>query len=482
MIRRLAFVLLVAAILPAGVARATVFDHDDDGDVDFYDAQDFATCLVGPGGAAGEDCTAFHDGDSDLDVDLADVAALQAAFTDASPARIHELTFTGTYFHAIKIDCPSGSCSSYSTPHWRDVNLDGDAEDSGENQFPVAYQRNKPVRLSGVRFDGAGIDPEVPNVPVRGTGPDGLVFEGTATLSGSELVVSGYLDSSSSLPNTVKYYDTFDIAWEVALDGVTYVPAGISRNTMYVTYAAPTGDQLESYYYISTPAASGLSSSQDIIDAIWAEFADLEVYNAYGERLGYYRGILCASYCTYYSAAELVYYTNSQCGGWADLLMECFNVQGISGSQFITIQPRGTPYLPVDCGSWPASAAGFIVNNYQYMLGDTSGCASYPFRLNDPCGYYSAWSPATCVDAIGLPGQDNDNPASWFARHFIVKINSRYYDPSYGAGPFEGTTEQACSTWEASAISGYFGTATSSPQRLGVRRDSPQVRETSFSE
>jgi hypothetical protein len=214
-----------------------------------------------------------------------------------------------------------------------------------------------------------------------------------------------------------------------------------------------------------------------VIDAIWAEFADREVFNAQGQQLAYYRDVLCASYCTYYSASELVYYTTSQCGGWADLLMQCFRTQGIGSSQFITIEPRYS-VLPVDCGSSPSSADGFIVKNYTFS-GTGTPCAAYPFALNDPCGYYSAWTTPTCVDAVGLPGQDNPNPASWFARHFIVKINSAYYDPSYGAGPFTGTKDQANMAWEAGAMAGYFGTAQPSPSKCGVRRDS-QLLETEF--
>ena len=93
--------------------------------------------------------------------------------------------------------------------------------------------------------------------------------------------------------------------------------------------------------------------------------ADREVYNVDGERLGYYRGVLCASYCTYYSAPELVYYTTSQCGGWADLLRQCFRTQGLNSSVFVTAEPL-TSALPLDCGSYPSSAAGFLVKNYTF--------------------------------------------------------------------------------------------------------------------
>jgi hypothetical protein len=93
---------------------------------------------------------------------------------------------------------------------------------------------------------------------------------------------------------------------------------------------------------------------------------------------------------------------------------------------------------------------------------------------------YAPWPQPTCNDLLGIPGQDNPNPASWFGCHFIVKINLKYYDPSYGAGPFTGTQEEANQAWEQGAIAGYFGIAQSTPERLGVRQDIPTLRETSF--
>ncbi len=56
-------------------------DVDCDGDVDWGDFQDFASCLAGPDVAASPLCAEIHDGDDDLDVDLADFAFFQIAFT-----------------------------------------------------------------------------------------------------------------------------------------------------------------------------------------------------------------------------------------------------------------------------------------------------------------------------------------------------------------------------------------------------------------
>lgn len=476
-------------------------------------------CLGGPDIQTDPACVAMFDSDADADVDLGDVARFQrdycgvdprgaCCFADLSCALLSEteclaaggggewlgactdcgecftfliqsVTYGGSGVRTVKVDCPYPPCSNYSSPQWLDANHDGDADDAGDHAYPVAYVRNNYVVLSGVSFHVTPSGLEASDVPVRGTGPDGLVFEGLGSVSGETLTVPGLLTSSTPLANTVRYYASFAIDWEVALDGAHYHGAGTSGNRLCVTYAAPLGDRLESYFVISTQAADGMSAEQETIDAIWTAFADREVYNAYGERLAYYRDVLCAAYCTYYSAPELVFYTTSQCGGWADLLIQCLRTQGIGGAQFITIEPMGS-VLPPDCGNPPSSGAGFLVKNYSFVLVPPTPCPAYAYPFNDPCGYYTAWASPGCIDAPGLPGQDNPNPASWFARHFIVKINLKYYDPSYGAGPFTGTKDEANLAWEQGAIAGYFGVAVPSPARLGVRRDVVAIRETNF--
>jgi len=477
------FLPFVAVLLLPIAVYGADFDHDGDGDVDLADAADFIACLDGPGIDVTPECAGNHDADRDLDVDLADFKALQKAFGRIGAVQVARLTFTGTSFHSVAIDCPTGDCSYYETPHWLDQNLDGDAEDPGDHKYPVAYIRNTYVGISGLEFDVVPASLELEDVPVVGTGPDGLLWEGTGTVSSGELVVTGTLTSDSPLPNTVVFYDTLDIDWQVALDGASFHPAGTSRNPVYVTYADPMGDRLESYFYISTHAAHGKDEEQIVIDAIWDEFADLYVVNVRAERLGYYRDILCAMDCTYYTAKKLVYYTYSQCGGWADLMIQCIRTQGIGGAQFIMVAPRSAPTLPLDCRYSPAPAAGFLVKNYQFVSGEPGPCPSYPYRFNDPCDvYYGQWPPADVLvlDLDGIPGQHESNPASWFACHFIVKINLKYYDPSYGAGPFTGTTDEATMAWELGAMFGYWGVAEPAAYRLGVRQDKPLLRETFF--
>lgn len=68
-------------------AAALPFDNNNDGDVDWSDAQVTFFCLRGPGFTypSGNLCRTKHDANGDADVDLGDIAALQRGFTGPNP-------------------------------------------------------------------------------------------------------------------------------------------------------------------------------------------------------------------------------------------------------------------------------------------------------------------------------------------------------------------------------------------------------------
>ena len=142
----LGLALVAGLLLVSPVSLAADFDHDGDGDVDFFDVADFFACCDGPDLLVSGECADSHDANSDLDVDLLDFGELQLDFGRMGSVLVERLTFTGSSFNNVKIDCPSGSCSNYGTPHWLDDNLDGDAQDYYDHKYPVAYTRDGPLR------------------------------------------------------------------------------------------------------------------------------------------------------------------------------------------------------------------------------------------------------------------------------------------------------------------------------------------------
>jgi hypothetical protein len=73
-----------------------------------------------------------------------------------------------------------------------------------------------------------------------------------------------------------------------------------------------------------------------------------------------------------------------------------------------------------------------------------------PFDLNNPQGPVK---PSDAQGSIPVQGDDKkpiDRQA--FANHVVVKYNGKYYDPSYGAGPFASEED-----WERTALgAAYF--------------------------
>ncbi len=391
---------------------------------------------------------------------------------------LQQLTYLGEGFRAVTKDADA---TDYPSPHWLDSDLDGDADDPGDNKFPVSFRRNSTVGIGEVKFGVEPVGLPACDVPVQGAGPDGDDFQGTGQIIGGELSLSTSLVSDDPLPNAVTFYGPYRIVWTAKYADAQFSDSGTSDNTIYVTLEEPLGEARESYFDIGTKAAGGQSDVQSTFDAIWSDFADLSVVNVRGQRLGYYRGMTCGAELDVYDAPALVNRTNGQCGAWADLLAQCARTQGIDGAEFVTIQPYD-PALPTDCAG-QTNASSFLVRNHAFAPGaGTSGCDDYPYRFDDPCSIYPKWPAGTVevTDAPGIPGQDEPNPASWFGGHYIVKFNMKYYDPSYGAGPFEGTKDEANLTWEQGAVDGYCGYIFRTGVNLVVREDIVDLRETSF--
>jgi len=147
-------------------------------------------------------------------------------------------------------------------------------------------------------------------------------------------------------------------------------------------------------------------------------------------QLGYYTSAYNST--SYYS--ELLNTFDGECGTFAYLFNNALEIQGVN-SQVVTLSPKNE----IEC---------FLVNNWEFIHTGTSGNETYPF-INKPSrfsnngskldnynrtenGEYGWLGTPEVTEFNGLPGQGNDNPYCDFSRHFIVKTNGKYYDPSYG--------------------------------------------------
>lgn len=134
------------------------------------------------------------------------------------------------------------------------------------------------------------------------------------------------------------------------------------------------------------------------------------------------------------SAAELVKYTNGQCHSWVDFMHQVLSAQGlatVNGQQTLAIAVLGVPLeetvLAVKNWEKNGSDPWFPIRFDAGMTGDNV-IGSLP--------------EGHAQDIAGVSGQGNSpNPPSKFSNHWILKIFSSFYDPSYGIGPFDNEYE-----------------------------------------
>lgn len=80
--------------------------------------------------------------------------------------------------------------------------------------------------------------------------------------------------------------------------------------------------------------------------------------------------------------------------------------------------------------------------------GDDSLIDLRQYMRNAPAGYKYIY-PFNMWPEPGVFSQNNETPPPDFPNHVIVKVGDKYYDPSYGTGPFTSQLE-----WEKASISG----------------------------
>lgn len=329
---------------------------------------------------------------------------------------LKQVSFDGTKYHTVKSD---DGTTDYTAPHWQDNSspLDGDADDPGDKKYPICFTRNTKMKTSAkwhVEPSNLGI-----TIKVKGDGPGNLdLSETTASISGNDMTITDVV-CSNSFKNEIDFFDPMSIAWKWSLDdGSTWYDAGSSENQTYVTLGDPLTTAYHTLAHLGCKNADGESTAANCTTKIWNEFTDRDVRRVDGVRLTYYASYTCGNVTT----ASLLASGDGQCGAWAKFFIDMRKIQGIDDTN---------EYVIFD----PITDDGFIVKNWTFTGGGSSGHPTHPY-LNIPdsplIGATSYnWKFAEVNDAAGIPGQGNPNPASLFNNHQVV-ISGAYYDPSYG--------------------------------------------------
>lgn len=315
--------------------------------------------------------------------------------------------------------------------HWFDVSV---ANEAGENadgyphdrSYPASYVRNTRPSLTAewMRRPEPGY-----TMFLRGDGPDSI------DAPWEEYTINGANSSRAlftlwSLPNTIKYFESFEINWEyqVALSGAStpsggWEQAGSSSTELYVTLDTPEPAPLfHTVVYTGTKAADGKSTESDAIAAIWAEFSDRNVVRRDNTRLTYYVGTVPSV-----RTSHLLVLADGQCSAWTSFLIDTLGAHGIDATEYrvTSSDPDPTAYL--------------MVKEWNFTGPGASGYADYRYIL----GY-------DVIPGNPADGQGNPDPPNLFPVHFVVRIGSEYYDPSYGGQAYTSQLD-----WETATLSGF---------------------------
>ena len=334
-------------------------------------------------------------------------------------------TFTGGNLPIRKDE----DATFYGTPQW---------VSEAETQLPVAYVSGSPARVN------ATFNFECENAPdsimVRGVGAAGMNFE--PRLVAVEPVAPGsytfyYPSTFADVAFTAEeagFYKPFAIGWDVSFNaGENWRNVDTTKNTLYVTRSAPQSEAghfkwYHSVYDISCRNASGSSTDEAIIAAVWEEFTDQIVLNYADDSLHYYKPK--NTYNT--NLGALLANRNAQCYTFAQLFLSTIKIQGVvRTNNYVYI----TPTYSTTCGGF--SVNRFLVKNWEFGTPTGSGCEEYPYEntyttlIPYPYTDYG-FITADVTDQSGLPGSCSDNPSSYFNNHQIALIDGVYYDACYG--------------------------------------------------
>lgn len=319
----------------------------------------------------------------------------------------------------------------YDNLHWLDSNLDYDADDVGDRQYPVAYLRNASI-VTTRQFVCTAPPSFVHSTKlvVHGVGTGGFDFWSQQNdpdpktqmfyLGSSSNIFTSRDTASIPIPNWVEHIDPMTIKWSFSTDGGTnFNSVGDTKNQVYALLDAPNTSDGKLYHSVAHIATAGpvkgLADPGLVTDAIWQEFGDNSVTRVFSTTSMKYMHDSGSGYDT----AALLSAGKGRCGAWANFFADTIKAHGIAAE--VTAITAKTPA--------PTPPSG-------YSLIGTG------IRTN-------------LVPAQGSSGANYSTIE--FQNHAVVKVGVRpttVFDPSYGKIYTSTTILAAELAWEDSSLAG----------------------------
>lgn len=341
----------------------------------------------------------------------------------------------------------------YPEPHWR-----RDRIAAGDPQSPICYVRSGHAGNVHMVVSGEwelvpaeawpDLQYEVTGYTVVNGLPGAVLVQGTADRVGGTLTLpaTAFIDP---LADTVDYDEDLRIHWMISrpagAQGAQQIDAGRSGHQRYVLLGEPLPSLLpaptwhrrlwHSLVHLACAHAEGENDLEGVLEKIWGKFEGTQVARHDGTALSYYLNWRNGSTGT----AALLAHGDSECSGFATLLLHSLRVHGLADGEYFHFRSR-----------FSAWGEGFMVNHWDFSAPGTSAWEfpdipnfpegshmntfSLPPGLTDDSAFL--WTGTEVPDQPGIAGQNSANPASAFGNHQIVRIHiggdNRYYDPSYG--------------------------------------------------
>ena len=416
--------------------------------------------------------------DGTITIEHQSSGAKDRAFYTVATLVVREVSFSGSNTTLVSDE----QDTTFSAPHYLDANEDGDADDPGERSYPISYVRGTNM-VVGAKFT---VSPALSceKALVKAAAASAANLPATnATVSGNSILLPP--SKTGRLSDAITCLKPMSMHWEVSFDGGgSWMDAGTSTNTLYVTWARPVSSpHIHTYFDVGCEAAAGVSGTVGenddvVLGRIWTKFQTKSINRASDGRVLTYYGFYDANRngiweegidtdrnspttCHVTSAAELVRTTNGQCHSWAEFMHQVLCAQGLAvvnekstARVAVNAVPKREAFLAIknwdkkDSGPWVPSRsdAGMLGTNVLSSLPEHSA-----------------------QDVAGVSGQGTSpNPPAGFGNHYIIKCADELYDPSYGLGPFEEYQQ-----YEHAAFDGIIQVSTYGARRIAFLTELP---------
>lgn len=354
--------------------------------------------------------------------------------------RLEDVTFSGAHRHDVENDTLGNL-----NPVWQRTGA----------KNPICYTRNNNVSLTAT-FSVTTQPTDNENVNLRATANFGgtvltWTANGVAVANNANQIVFPVTASDVALPDAVGCYDPVTITWEMsnwAGAPNAWLPIGTSQHTFYATLGDPNGTP--AYWTlldVSCRAAHGQNNAAGLVGAVFAPFQNVPNPGIQRKRdrspLSYWNPRDVARNVPSTQDLLACPQATGHCGSWASMLIDLYKVHGVTTGQKIYVAHQS--YVPQVLSGVPQAAPinqnGMLVKNWTFN--------AMPAQQNNVFTHLKGTT--VRQRPPGIAAQRNPTPPPRFWNHFIVysTTTNRFYDPSYGAGPFNDPDG-----WEAAAIDG----------------------------